>query len=455
LAYAAAVLDRAGYDIRLIDAPVLGIDVQQLIQMVRQDCPDLIVLDTSTPSIVNDLKVAQSLKEGFPHSFITLVGPHVTALPEETLQQAPEVDALARGEYELTLLDLADVLTYNTSHAEKRSLTSIEGLSFIEQGKIVHNPPRDYIHDLDTLPWVSRIYKKFLQPEHYFNPNAFYPMITLISSRGCPFRCSFCLYPQTMTGRKFRFRSIPDVVDEMEFALESFPQARAVFFEDDTLTANRLRCQEFAQEIMDRKLKVCWTANSRVDPDYETLRLMHASGCRMLCVGFESGDANVLAAMRKGTNKEKMFAFARSAKKAGILIHGCFIFGFPGEDRQSVEKTIRLAIDLKPDTAQFYPVMVYPGTEAYEEYKQKGWLTASSYADWLTPEGLHNCVVRNEYLTSKELVRLCDYARRRFYLRPRYFGYRLGKALQDPAEIIRTAKAAKTFVKYLVKGSQV
>lgn len=452
LAYAAGVLEKAGYDIQLLDAPAQNLGLEEIRSKVRQEKPDLIVLDTSTPSIINDLNIAKDLKENSVDSFITLVGPHVTALPEETLQQSPEVDALARGEYEFILLELANSLSKKDN---QQNLYSIGGLTFRDKGRIVHNPGMAYIQDLDSLPWVSKTYKRFLRPEDYFNPNAFYPMLTLISSRGCPFRCSFCLYPQTMTGRKFRFRDIKDVVDEMEYALDIFPQVRSVFFEDDTLTANKDRCQAFAQEILDRKLKVCWTANSRIDPDYETLRLLRASGCRMLCVGFESGDERVLTAMRKGIKREKMLQFAEDAKKAGILIHGCFIFGFPGEDRISVEKTIELALKLQPDTAQFYPVMVYPGTEAYEEYKQKGWLTAKGFSDWLTSEGLHNCVVRNEHFSSAELVRLCDYARKRFYLRPGYIAYRLRKALQDPAEMIRTVKASRTFFKYLIKGSKV
>jgi anaerobic magnesium-protoporphyrin IX monomethyl ester cyclase len=150
-----------------------------------------------------------------------------------------------------------------------------------------------------------------------------------------------------------------------------------------------------------------------------------------------------------------MFQFMKDARKAGIFIHGCFMMGFPGETPDLARKTIDLAIRLNPDTVQFYPIMVYPGTEAYEEYKKKGWLTTLDYTQWITQNGLHNCVVRNEALSPSELVRLCDLARRKFYLRPRYILYKLFQMLEKPTEIVRTAKAARTFFKHLIIGSRV
>ena len=319
----------------------------------------------------------------------------------------------------------------------------------------MHNQDRMFIKNLDELPWVSKTYKKYLRIGDYFNQNALYPMVTLITSRGCPFRCSFCVYPQVLTGRKYRFRSIEDVVDEIEYVVREFPDAKSIFFEDDTLTANKKRCLEFAEAIIKRGVKIPWEANSRIDLDLETMQKIKAAGCRELCVGFESGDQDVLNKMRKGTRLGRMYQFMKDAKRADILIHGCFMVGFPGETRDSCESTINLAIKLNPDTVQFYPVMVYPGTEAYEEYKERGWLTAHDYTQWVTPEGLHNCVVRNETLTSEELVRLCDQGRRRFYLRPRYLLYKLSQMIKKPSEIARTVKASRVFFKHLIAGSGV
>jgi radical SAM superfamily enzyme YgiQ (UPF0313 family) len=241
------------------------------------------------------------------------------------------------------------------------------------------------------------------------------------------------------------------VVEELKYVKQAFPDLKSVFFEDDTLSASKKRCEALARAMIKAKINLPWTTNSRVDPDYETLLIMKKAGCKSLCVGFESGEQKTLNTMSKGITKEKMFRFMADAKRAGILIHGCFMVGFPGETRAQINKTVQLAKDLKPDTVQFYPVMVYPGTEAYEDYRAKGWLTARTYENWLTPEGLHNCVVRNETLTSDELVRICDDARRQFYLRSSYIAYKTRQMLTRPTEIVRTLKAFKTFFRYLMR----
>ena len=417
LAYCAGVLEKEGFEVSLIDAPARGFNLEDVIRFAQNLRPGLIVLDTSTPSILNDVRVAEKLKSLLPQSFVVLVGTHVSALPEEIMMKSESIDGIARREYESTIRDLAHVLVNNDSPLPRRGeLENIKGLFFRFNGELIHNPDRPYIANLDELPWVSRVYRKHLNIRDYFNPNALYPMVTLVTSRGCPFRCTFCVYPQTLTGRRYRFRSIEDVVDEMEFVAREFPEARSIFFEDDTLTANKKRCLGFADAILERGIKISWTANSRVDLDLETMMRVKAAGCRELCVGFESGDQDVLA---------------------------------------SINKTIELAMKLCPDTVQFYPVMVYPGTEAYEEYQEKGWITVRDYDQWLTKEGLHNCVVRNETLSSAELVRLCDLARKRFYLRPRYIAYKSLQMLTRPTEIIRTVKAARTFYRHLLFGSNV
>ena len=456
LAYCAGLLEEAGYVVSFTDAPARGFVLKQIVRQAESLRPKLVVMDTSTPSIENDIHVAEQLKKTLPESFIVLVGTHVSALPEETLLASNSIDAVARREYEYTVTELAGLLSAKGLHLPQADeLKKIAGLSFKSHGKVVHNPDRPYLENLDKLPWVSRVYKKHLRIHDYFNPNAPFPMVTLISSRGCPFRCSFCVYPQTFTGRKFRFRSIDDILDEMEFVVREFPEAKSIFFEDDTLTANKKRCMEFADGIIQRGLKISWVANSRIDPDLETMLKIKEAGCRELCVGFESGDQEVLNSMKKGIRMDRMLRFMEDAKRAGIFIHGCFMVGFPGETLESIKRTIDWAIRLNPDTVQFYPVMVYPGTEAYEEYKKRGWLTARNYNEWLTPAGLHNCVIRNEALSSSDLVRLCDLARRRFYLRPGYMFYKLIQMIEKPSEIVRTVKAARTFFKHLLVGSKV
>jgi anaerobic magnesium-protoporphyrin IX monomethyl ester cyclase len=455
LAYCAGVLEREGFQISLLDAPARGLELKDVLEHARRFAPGLVVLDTSTPSIENDVHVAEALKTILPGCFTVMVGTHVSALAEETLQQAKSLDAVARREYEYTIRDLAHHLAATGPQTVRGGLEGIPGLSFKSHGQTVHNPDRPFIKNLDVLPWVSKIYKKHLRIEDYFNPNALYPMVTLITSRGCPFRCSFCVYPQTLTGGKYRFRSVEDVLNEIEFVIRELPQAKSIFFEDDTLTANKKRCLQLSNGLIERGMKIPWTANSRIDLDLETMLRMKAAGCRELCVGFESGDQTVLDTMNKGIKLSSMVQFMENSRKAGLLIHGCFILGFPGETIESVNRTIDLAFKLNPDTAQFYPVMVYPGTRAYSQYLSKGWLTARSYSEWVTPEGLHNCVIRNEVFDSSQLVRLCDLARRKFYLRPRYVCYKTLQVMQKPSELVRTAKAARIFMRHLLVGSRV
>jgi len=452
LSYATGILEESGYSVELIDAPAAGLELPQLLEKAKLFQPNLIVLDTSTPSIYNDIEVAEKLKEAVPDSRIVLVGTHVSALPDQTIQLSDKIDYIVRGEYDFTILDLARFLE-NTPNVERRSLNSILGLTYRDNGKIINTPERPLFTELDKLPFVSKTYKKYLRIEDYFNPNALYPMATIVSGRGCPNNCIFCVYPQTINGRVYRYRSIENVVAEMEYIQTAFPQAKSIFFEDDTLTANRQRCKELADFIELKKITIPWTANARADVDFETLHHLKRGGCRQLCVGFESGNQDILNRMRKGLTIEQAKQFMAAARKVGILVHGCFMVGNPGETRVTLKQTVQYAKELNPDTVQFYPVMVYPGTEAYQWYKDQGYLTTEDYRQWLTCDGLHNCVINLPEITSKELVEFCDNARKEFYLRPRYIFYKTTQMILHPREIRRTVKSFRTFAKHLFRGS--
>lgn len=449
LCYAAGFAEQGGHTIDLIDAPAAGLVLDTVLERVRGFSPELIVVETSTPSIYNDVGVCDRLKEVLPGAFIILVGTHVSALPEQSLNLSQAVDAIAVGEYDATLPDLAAAI------AAKRDLARVPGICHRGPAGPVCTERRPLIADLDALPFVSRVYRRFLKIEQYFNPNALHPMVTITTSRGCPFHCIFCVYPQTMMGHKLRLRSVANVLDEIEYIVQAFPAAAAIFFEDDTFAAVKKRCSEISQGIVSRGIKVSWTANARADLDYETLRLMKQAGCRCLCVGFESGSQQLLDNIRKKIDIGKMTQFMADARRVGILIHGCFIVGHPGETKETMRQTLELAQRLNPDTVQFYPIMVYPGTEAYDWYRQRGLISTDDFSKWLTPSGLHNTVVRSEDVTAEELVRFCDHARREFYLRPGYLLYKLGQTLTNPPEMRRNLKSAKTFIKYLVKGSDV
>jgi len=448
LAYATGVLEQAGLNVKLVDAPAAGLGFQAVAWLAEDFQPRLVVLDTSTPSIYNDVEVAAAIKAVIPEAFVVLVGPHVSALPAESLVISPVVDAVARREYEYTLRSLTQVVDGGGD------LSSVEGLSYrAPDGTIVHNPDRAPIRDLDALPFVSEVYKRHLRIEDYFYSITRYPEVTIITGRGCPHRCVYCMWPQTLHGRGYRRRSPENVAEEFEFIQREFPQVKEIFVEDDTLTVNRKHVQRLSEELIRRNIHIPFTVNSRADVDYETLRPLKAAGCRLLCVGFESGDQGVLDAMHKGVKVEQFYEFRQAAQKAGILVHGCFMVGNPGETKETMQKTLELAKRLNPDTAQFFPIMVYPGTEAYEWAKRNGYLVTEDFREWLTADGLHRSLVSRPDLTADELVDFCDYARRDFYLRPRYVLSKLCQITTHPAEIRRIFKAGKVFARYLFRRS--
>jgi radical SAM superfamily enzyme YgiQ (UPF0313 family) len=286
--------------------------------------------------------------------------------------------------------------------------------------------------------------------EDYFYSIARYPEVTIISGRGCPYNCTYCLWPQTITGHQYRQRSVANVAEEFEFVARELPQVKEIFVEDDTLTVDEKRCRALAEELIQRGNQLPFTANSRANVSFEALNLLRQAGLRLLCVGFESGDQAVLNNMRKGIKVERFYRFQEDARRAGVLVHGCFMAGGPGETRESLARTLDLAMRLQPDTAQFFPLMVYPGTEAYDWAKQNGYLSTEDYRQWLTPEGLHRTVLSQPGLTAEDLVAWCDQARRAFYLRPRYIAGKAWQAVTNPAEAGRILKAAKTFSRHLL-----
>lgn len=453
LSYATGLLESAGYEVRLIDAPAEGYDIGVVKAMVNDFGPAMIVMDTSTPSIFSDVKAAEVLKEIQPQSFLILVGTHVSATPEESLGLSQSIDAIARREYDNTLLELANLIKAEGVRPGVGKLKAVKGLSFRSDGQILHNPDRPFIKDLDSLPFVSEVYKRHLNVEKYFYSITQYPEITIVTGRGCPHRCSYCVYPQTMFGHLFRHRSPEKVVEEFKYIRDNFPQVKEIFIEDDTFTVNRKYCQALCQLLTRERVHMTWTANSRADIDLQTLRLMKEAGCRLLCIGVESGNQQILDNIHKKLRLEQVEAFMENARKARILVHACFMVGNAGETKETMKQTLDFAKKLRPDTAQFFPLMVYPGTEAFDWAKRHGYLTAKDYSKWLTKDGLHNCIISTSDVSNQELVAFCDYARRSFYLRPAYILSKISQMLTHPSEATRIVKASGTFFRYLFRGS--
>ncbi|MBN1879341.1 radical SAM protein [bacterium] len=448
LAYGAGSLVKAGHSVDLIDGVAKGWTREDIGSYIRNNHPGMIVCATSTPSIASDLSVASLAKEINSDIVVVFVGVHVSAEPERSLAMCPEADAVIIGEYDQTLVELA-----SAAGSAREQWSLIRGIAWRNGKDIVINERRPYIEDLDSLPMVAEIYQKYLNFKDYFYSIARWPEVTLITGRGCDHHCIYCVYPQNMTGHKVRYRSIDNVLDEWDFVEKNFKGVKELFIEDDAMTLDRERLRALMARKIERGIKIGFTANSRADVDYETLKWMKKGGCRLLCVGFESGNQGILDRMGKQLNLDQSYRFIRDAKKAGIMIHGCFLVGLPGETHETLEETLAFAKKLTPDTAQFFPLMVYPGTAAYNWAKKEGYLLTDDFSQWLTEDGMHNCVIERPDLTNRELVDFCDRARREFYLRPRYILFKLMQTISHPEEATRTLKSMKKFWRYLLYGS--
>ncbi|MCF7878988.1 MAG: B12-binding domain-containing radical SAM protein [Candidatus Omnitrophica bacterium] len=443
LSYAAGCLIEKNQEVKLIDAVAEDIDTAGLIAKVKKFKPALTVLDTSTPSIYNDLKIADKIKAVMPESFVVLVGAHVSALPDEALNGSTGADAVARGEYDYTLVELTNRLE------EGGDLGGVKGLSWRSQGKIEHNSERETIKNLDCLPFVSSVYKKFLDIKRYFFAASDYPMVQIITGRGCRFNCFFCVYPQVMHGHLYRKRSPQNIVDEFNYISKELPQVREVVIEDDTFSIDKARLSKICDLLIENKNTLKWNANVRVDLEFSLMKKMKAAGCRLVIAGFESANQQILDSIAKGITRAKAEKFFSDAKRAGLLVHAAFMAGNPGETFASLEETFAMAKKNLSDTVQFFPLMVYPGTKAFEWAKEKGFLKTSNYRCWLTRKGLHNSVVGLPGLSAGQIRDWCNRSRRRYYLSFAYLFYKLKQMIIHPGQIRRTVKSFLSFSGHL------
>jgi radical SAM superfamily enzyme YgiQ (UPF0313 family) len=450
LGYAAGVAIREGHEVDMVDAPAWQVDLRYVVDRILQKGIQAVVCDTSTPSIVNDMEVVRQLKARLPELRICMVGRHVSVLPEDTFKQCAELDCLAVREYEYTVRDWLAALDAGASYE------AVDGLVWRNaKGEVVRNKDRAAIENLDELPFVTEVYKRFLRVEDYFYGHSLHPLVVFDTSRGCPFKCTFCVYPQTFSGHVMRYRSVGNVADEFDYVARELPQVKTVMLEDDTFIIHRKRTLELAQEMIRRGNKIPFDSNCRADigGDVELLKPLKQAGARLFCVGFESGNDQVLKYMKKNLKLSKVDSFIAACREAGIMVHGCFMVGNLNETRETMNETLALAKRINPDTAQFFPIMVYPGTAAYNEAKTKGYLETEDFASWLTREGLHNSVVNLPSITHRELVEFCDRARREFYLRPSYLLYKLRQSLKSPGEFKRNLKGFAKLSRYLISGS--
>jgi hopanoid biosynthesis associated radical SAM protein HpnJ len=388
---------------RLIDAPARGLAVEDLLPLA----PDyeLAVLHTSTPSFRSDVRVAESLREANPSLRIGFVGAHVAVSPEPSLDASKAIDFVAREEFDYTIQEIAS----------GRPLASVDGVSYRAGERVVHNPPRATIEDMDALPYVMEVYKRDLVIEDYFIGYLLHPYVSLYTGRGCRSRCTFCLWPQTVGGHRYRTRSAGNVAGEIALGKSAFPQVREFFFDDDTFTDDLPRAEEIARRLS--PLGVTWSCNAKPNVPYDSLKVLRDNGLRLLLVGYETGSQQILNNIRKGTRIDAARRFTEDCHRLGITIHGTFIMGLPGETRETVENTIRFAREINPHTIQVSLAAPYPGTELYRQARAGGWLEESGDA-LVSGDGIQVSALSYEHLSSAEISEALERFYRRFYFRP-------------------------------------
>ena len=446
LSYATAVVEQE-YETRLVDAPAWNWSREDVIEDVKRFKPDLIVMDSSFPSLKNDIEVAEEIKRNC-EAKIVLVGPPASQFPDEILS-SDGIDIVARWEYDFTVRDIAKALE------ENRDFKDIRGISYKENGKIIHNPNREFTtsEDLDKIPFVSKVYKKHLNIRDYYLSSSLYPEVQIFTGRGCPYLCTFCSWTQTLMGRKYRVRSISNVLDELEWIQENLPEVKEVFFEDDTFTINKKRVLEFCKEYRERGLDITWACNARADLDYETMKEMKKANCRLLIVGYESGSDEILRNIKKGITVEQIRRFAKDARRAGLLVHGDFIIGLPGETKETIELTRKLIKETKPDILQVSVASPFPGTEFYKWCEENGYLLINDPNEYLDGQGHQKAIISYPWLTAEEIVQKVDSILKEYYLSLGYVPVALKQVFRKRGieEAKRLYHSAKMFMRY-IKG---
>ena len=436
LIYAACVAEQNRFDVVFIDAPAKKMNKEQTLDRVRKEAADakLFVFDTSTPSIYSDVDFAVLIKDIYPRAFTLLVGTHPSATPEETMTISKKVDGLARHEYDYIVRDTAIAIR------DGSDMSMVMGLTWRKGDQIIHNPDAEYITDLDTIPYAADFIKRHLAVTDYVFPAAAFPAIQIFTGRGCPAQCNFCVYPQTLHGHKYRLRSPENVIGEIEYIIKNFPDVKEIVFEDDTFTINKKRITEICSLMLERKIKIRWLCNARVNLDFETMCLMKKASCHLIIPGIESVDQQILNNIHKGTTVEQIEKCVENARKAGLMIHACYMVGNQGETRETMAATLAAAMRFKTDTAQFFPLIPYPGTGAYDWAKTNGYINGK-YDEYIHDDGTLNCIVSTPKLSAQELVDFCQTARKKYYLRPWYFAHRVWRGVHDLEDFKRSLKA--------------
>jgi hopanoid biosynthesis associated radical SAM protein HpnJ len=420
---------------KLIDAPPHGLKFKDIEDEIKSR--ELIVLHTSTPSFKSDVLTAERIKDINPKAKIGFIGAKVAVEPEKSLMVSKAIDFVARNEFDFTCLEVA----------QERAFADIKGISYRNnEGVIVHNEDREILENMDSLPWVTPVYKRDLDIQKYFGGYLKHPYLSFYTGRGCKSRCTFCLWPQTVGGHRYRVRSIENVVGEVKWARQNFPEVKEIFFDDDTLTDNLPRVEALAKEL--GKLGIVWSCNAKANVPRKTLEVLKDNGLRLLLVGYESGNQKILHNIKKGLLVDVARRFTKDCHELGIVIHGTFILGLPGETKETIQETLNFAKEINPHTIQVSLSAPYPGTFLYKQAKENGWLY-NEEIDLLTGEGTQIAPLDYPHLSHTEIFNSVEDFYKKFYFRPSKIASIVGEMIMSPEMMKRRLREGVEFFQFL------
>ena len=402
LAYAVSILEKEGYEVIGLDAVDLEEGIPKFVKRVKREQPSLILLETSTPSILHDIETAKRIKREVGCK-VVLCGSHVTYYAADIIQDFSFIDFILKGEFDFSIKDLCKAIE------GKKSFKEVSGLVYRSMSGIAINPIT-HVENVDELPYPDR---KQFKIENY--QQAFFGgkrTGLVISSRGCPYHCTFCLWPETLYGHKHRQRNPKNVINEIEHLVKNYG-VDEIYFDDDTFIIKKQWIIVFCNELMNRKLNLPWLCMGRVNTvDYEILKLMKNAGCQEIFYGFESGSQDILNDSNKAITKDQVLKAVRLTQKAGIRATGSFVIGLPNENKSTIKETIDFAIKLHADYVQFTIAAPFPGTQLFEQVKNAGLLEYNSWEDF---DGCHGPILRTKSLTKDELVGLQKKMYKQYY----------------------------------------
>jgi len=446
---AAAVLRAAGHEVSYIDCQPEGVTLAELVPRVLDASPDLVVLYVEQIKMHVDRTLAAALKERSEVA-VGLVGPFVTPLGTKVVRETPTVDFAIRGEYDEALREVADRLA-----AGDPDWRRVEGLSVRDpaSGEVVEVGGYRHVEDLDALPFPAYDLVDFTRyRESVFRRT---PAATMITSRGCPYRCNYCWFPQTIYGHKWRAQSPERVVAEMEHLARDFG-VREIRVDDDIFELKRSRVLDICRLLQEKDLDLTWAPQCRPDKmDRELLEEMKKAGCSRILYGCESASQEILDRMHKNGTVEDIENATKWTKAAGIDVHNCFILGFPWDTRETVERTIEYAYGLNAEFCQFGIATPLPGTELMELVEKEGALVSGD--DWSQHDGFSKAAVDyskngNGGLSQREIEDYATTAYRRYYLRPQYFGMMAKRAFRSRDDFAQTLRLGRAFVRRKALG---